>query len=116
VKKLTLSILTAIIIFPCIDSFAAFTQNTQGEFHARLEQKENRSTRKKLISRYRTQAKYQRQLRKLRNRSQAQARYQRKLSQIRADVKMNAISNQNTRNLVNQITVGGDTSSMEYRP
>jgi len=61
-KKLTLSILTAIIIFPSINSFAAFAQDTRVDRYHRLEHRKNYTTRKKLKHRYRDKVRYQRQV------------------------------------------------------
>lgn len=91
-NKLTLSILTAIIIFPSINSFAAFAKDTRVDRYHRLEHRKNYPTRKKLKHRYHDKVRYQRRV------SNIMDRYKKK----------SAVYNSINRNL-QQLDAGGGT-------
>jgi hypothetical protein len=104
-KKLALSILTAIIICPSINSFAASARDTKVDDDYRSKPEAHLLARKKLKHRY--------HLQRLKHRYQSKLNYQRRLTNIKADLKMNTAKNRMINDLNNSISVDGSTY-MEY--
>jgi hypothetical protein len=95
-KKLALSILTAIIICPSINSFAASARDTKVDDDYQSKPEAHLLARKRLKHRY-----------------QSKLNYQRRLTNIKADLKMNRAKNRVINDINDSISVGGGTY-MEY--
>jgi hypothetical protein len=98
-NKLALSILTAIIIFPYINSSAAFAQNNQTDRYDRLERRENQPTQKKRKARY--------------HRDRNQVKYQRQVTDIRDEYEKKSVMYDQINQNLQQLDAGGGTH-IEY--